>query len=102
MTREDEPKAGLEPETSGADEADDDAMRALLKRSLAGTGSAAEPKEMLRGVQKRLRTRSRGKFYGDGWSLSSSRTSYIAIAAGMLIVIAIAYFALGPMGVSAP
>jgi hypothetical protein len=59
------------------------------------------PAEFLRGVQKRIRTRSRGKFYADGWSTSSSRVSYVLIAGAMLIIIAVAYFALGPMGVTA-
>jgi hypothetical protein len=80
----------------------DDAIAALLKRSL--DPKAAElpaPNALLRGVQKRIRTRSRGKFYADGWSTSSARVSYMVVAVAMLIVIAVAYFALGPMGVSA-
>jgi len=105
MTREDD---GHEPEAEGqetGDEADTgagDPIRALLKRSLEGPKSdPTPPKDFLRGVQKRIRTRSRGKFYGDGWSTSSSRVSYMLVATAMLVVIAIAYFALGPMGVSA-
>ena len=106
MTREDGPNGETEAKT-GAPEADvdegrDDAMSALLKRSLgAKEAELPAPKELLRGVQKRIRTRSRGKFYADGWSTSSSRVSYMLVAAAMLIIIAIAYFALGPMGVSA-
>jgi hypothetical protein len=114
MTREDDPgksppetKEGADrgvPADVGRDERDeqDDAMSALLKRSL-GARDAEPPaaKEFLRGVQKRIRTRSRGKFYADGWSTSSSRVSYMVVAVAMLLVIAIAYFALGPMGVSA-
>ncbi len=77
----------------------DDPMSALLKRSLGANGR--RPAEgMLRGVQKRIRTRSRGKFYGDGWSTTSPRVSYMLIAGLMLLVVAIAYFALGPMGIS--
>ncbi len=108
MTRDDEPKPGAHlegadpPGGGDPDSAEDDAMRALLKRSLAGKAAEpAAPPEILRGVQRRIRLRSRGKFYGDGWSVSRSRVSYMAIAAAMLIIIAVAYFALGPMGVSA-
>jgi hypothetical protein len=83
------------------DSKDDDAMRALLKRaSDAGSAQAPEP-DLLRGVQKKLRTRSKGKFYADGWSTSQSRINYGLVAVAMLIVIAVAYFALGPMGITA-
>jgi hypothetical protein len=103
MTREDDqaPPRGAEA-TDAAEEKDDDAIRALLKQSLVA--KKPEPPsegEFLRGVQKRIRTRSRGKFYADGWSTSSSRVSYMLVAAAMLVIIALAYFALGPMGVSA-
>ena len=111
MSGEDEPEKppqGEAPEGRGeaagepAEAEGDDAIAALLKRSLgAKDGGPPAPKELLRGVQKRIRTRSRGKFYADGWSTSSSRVSYMVVAAAMLIFIAIAYFALGPMGVSA-
>jgi hypothetical protein len=95
MTREDE----HDPER---DSAGDDAMSALLKRSLETRGAnPPPPKDFLRGVQRRIRTRSRGKFYGDGWSTSSSRVNYMLVAVAMLVIVAIAYFALGPMGVSA-
>jgi len=101
MSHEDDeappPDAGDE-----ANEKEDDAIRALLKQSLVV--KTAEPPaegEFLRGVQKRIRTRSRGKFYADGWSTSSSRVSYMLVATSMLIILAIAYFALGPMGVAA-
>jgi hypothetical protein len=107
MTREDDPEksppeAEEGAELGGADPKGDDAISALLKRSLgARDAEPPAPKEFLRGVQKRIRTRSRGKFYADGWSTSNSRVSYMVVAVAMLLVIAIAYFALGPMGISA-
>jgi hypothetical protein len=83
------------------DSHDDDAMRALLKRSLDVKAPAAvPPRELLRGVQRRIRTRSRGRFFADGWSTSSSRVNYALVAVIMLIIVGIAYFALGPLGVS--
>jgi hypothetical protein len=91
----------VEHEADGQrDSKDDDAMRALLKRSLDAGEKPAPPPELLRGVQKRIRTRSRGRFFADGWSTTSSRVNYALVAAVMLVVIALAYFALGPLGVT--
>jgi len=74
----------------------DDAMRALLKRSLE---EHAPEQPVLREVQRKIRQRSKGKFYGDGWSTTNQRVSYALVAVMMLLVVAIAYFAMGPMGV---
>jgi hypothetical protein len=85
------------------DDRADDAMRALLKRSLTTPSKDATPPpegELLRGVQRRIRQRSRGKFFADGWSTSSSRINYALVAAVMLVFVAVAYFMLGPMGMS--
>ncbi len=83
------------------DSKDDDAIRALLKRAPdEGAESGPQP-DLLRGVQRKIRTRSKGKFYADGWSTSQSRINYGLVAVAMLVVIAIAYFALGPMGFTA-
>ena len=43
------------------------ALKALLKRSLPGEPKA-DDRELLASVQRKLRKRSKGKFYGDGWS----------------------------------
>jgi hypothetical protein len=84
------------PEEQGRDSKDDEAIRALLKKS---TPPPAPP--LLRGVQKKLRARSKGKFYADGWSTTEARINYALVAVAMLVVIAVAYFALGPMGITA-
>jgi hypothetical protein len=57
-------------------------------------------KDVLRGVQKRLRERSKGKFYNDGWATreDNPRTTYMLTAAIMLILLVIAYWALVPGG----
>jgi hypothetical protein len=92
------------------DDADAEAIRALLKRSIdvgasvpstRDVSEASKDSAILRGVQKKLRARSKGKFYGDGWSTTQSRINYALVAVAMLLVIAVAYFALGPMGISA-
>ncbi len=91
------------------------ALSALLKRSLAAptepeaaattaSSAAPEPSEqdrlLLLGVQRKLRQRSKGKFYADGWSTSQSRVNYALVAGVMLVVIVAVYLAMGPMGIS--
>lgn len=73
-------------------------MRALLKRALAAP-PADTGEEILRGVQQKIRKRSRGKFYGDGWSTNQSRVSYALVAASMLFLLALAYWFISPLAV---
>ena len=79
------------------DEKEDNAMRDLLRRSLAPATPAPE-KPVLREVQRKIRQRSKGKFFSDGWSTAASKVNYALVAVVMLLIVAIAYFALGPMG----
>lgn len=82
------------------DEREDDAMRALLRGALKKEETPARPApNLLPSVQRKLRERSRGKFYGDGWSTAQQTTSYLLVAILMLIVLGAAYYALGPMGI---
>jgi hypothetical protein len=80
------------------------ALSALLKRSLVKTEDVlpepAKDAELLASVQKKLRQRSKGKFYGDGWSTTHSRINYALIAMVMLVTIVAVYLALGPTGFS--
>jgi hypothetical protein len=80
------------------------ALSALLKRSLAKPEDILpEPKaeaELLASVQRKLRKRSKGKFYGDGWSTSVSQLNYALIAIVMLVTIGAVWLALGPTGFS--
>ena len=85
------------------EEKEDPALKALLKRSLsvpAPEPTKQEDAELLKGVQRKLRKRSKGKFYSDGWSTTQSRINYVLVAMIMLLTIAIVYFALGPTGIS--
>jgi hypothetical protein len=82
------------------DDKDSRAMASLLKRSLGDPSLAKLEGNVLRGVQRKLRQRSRGKFYGDGWSTTNTRMSYVLVAIVMLVVVGIAYFALGPVGIA--
>jgi hypothetical protein len=81
------------------DSKDADAIRALLKRSIAKQEPEGPP-DIVRKVQRRIRQRSKGKFFSDGWSTTQSRVSYALVAVMMLLLIAVVYFALGPMGIT--
>ncbi len=83
---------------SEQDEKEDNAMRDLLKRSLAPATEPSPEKPVLREVQRKIRQRSKGKFFSDGWSTAGSKVNYALVAVIMLLIVAIAYFALGPMG----
>ena len=86
---------------SEEEEKDDPALSALLKRSLSQEPPAeTDEKKILQGVQRKLRKRSKGKFYGDGWSTSQSKLNYALVAAVMLVTIVAVYLALGPTGIS--
>jgi hypothetical protein len=53
--------------------------------------------DLLPGVQRRIRERSRGRFYADGWSRRGSATStYIVTSLLMLVILVIVYFVLVP------
>ncbi len=77
----------------------DDTLKRLLKKSLAAPLETPPP-DLVSGVQRKLRKRSRGKFYADGWSTTSSKVSYALVAVAMLLFVAIAYLVLGPTGIS--
>ena len=79
------------------------AMGALLKRSLAQPEDIvvepAKEAELLRGVQRKLRKRSKGKFYGDGWSTAKApRQTYLITSVVMLLLIGFVFLVLIPWG----
>ena len=86
---------------SDANENDPDreseAVRALVKRALSDEAIAAGTPDLLRGVQRRIRKRSRGKFFADGWSTAQSRVGYMLVALITLLLVALAYLALSPI-----
>ena len=92
----------LDEELSEAELAELDASPALstlLKRSFAEADDVPDA-ELLASVQRKLRTRSKGKFYGDGWSTTGSRLNYTVIALVMLATVVAVYLALGPTSFS--
>lgn len=90
-----------EEELPPPSDAELEAQEKEMKKLLA-PARAPDPKspELLAQVQRKIRKRSKGKFYSDGWSIESGRINYVIIAALMLLILAIAYFALGPTGIS--
>ena len=107
MSKSDESKDGQGAEEGEVGLEESPALKALLKRSLsvgeapkASDDGPAKDLELLRGVQKKLRQRSKGKFYADGWSTTQSRINYALVAAIMLVTILAVYLALGPTGIS--
>lgn len=74
--------------------------RALGSLIASERARAAPPPSLLPEVQRRLRRRSKGKFYADGWSVEAGRINYVLVAVAMLLVLAVAYFALGPTSFS--
>ncbi|MGH7435321.1 MAG: hypothetical protein ACRENE_06580 [Polyangiaceae bacterium] len=89
----------LEPLDERAEEpAESPALRALLKRSLSAE-ALKDPPDLLAGVQKRIRKRSKGKFFADGWSTSQMRVTYLLIAACTVLLVVLVFLALGPLAV---
>lgn len=73
-------------------------MRDLLKSALAPPPGSVAP-QILPGVQKKLRKRSRGKFYGDGWSTARApRQTYLVTSVLMLVLIGFVFLVLIPWG----
>jgi hypothetical protein len=85
--------------TEPHEDAENEGVRDLVKRALSTDTLAKDTPDILRGVQRRIRMRSRGKFFADGWSTTQARHAYLLVAALTLILAAIAYFALVHMDV---
>jgi len=85
MTEQKDPKA---------DDAVEERVRSILRRA-----KIRRPQEidLLPGVQRRIRERSRGRFYADGWSRRGSPTStYVVTSLLMLVILTLVYFVLVP------
>ncbi len=81
------------------DDRESAAVRQLVKRALAADAARQDAPDLLAGVQRRIRRRSRGKFFGDGWSTTHTRLGYVLVALVTMLLVAVAYFALGPIDV---
>jgi hypothetical protein len=100
MSEQERTTRGTEPEKQSADvdgelAHDEHSVRSLLKRGRVLP--IQDDVDLLGGVQRKIRQRSRGRFFADGWSTGRAATStYVITALLMLGILAIAYFVLIP------
>jgi hypothetical protein len=85
-----------EPEATPVPREPEDPLRSMLRGALREEGPAPD---VLAGVQKKLRERSKGKFYADGWSTAKHPplNTYLITSLLMLAVLGISYALLSPM-----
>lgn len=97
MSAADEPRPEERFEEEDDPILDEVDVRELLRGALQPPETP--PRDLLRGVQRRIRTRSRGKFYADGWSTTRSpRSLYLTTSILMLVMIAFVFLVLIPWG----
>jgi hypothetical protein len=97
---DDDDVASTAGEAEDAHEPDAEAaVRSMLRRArIPGLHEV----DLLPGVQARIRQRSRGRFYGDGWSRGGvSASTCVVTAVLMLTILVLVYFVLLP-GVRLP
>lgn len=81
-------------------EADEnDELAAELRSALKGGMAEDAPPDVLAGFQKKLRERSGGKFYEDGWSTSRHPpiNTYLITSLMMLAILGLIYALLAPL-----
>lgn len=79
-------------------EIDDVDLREIMRGVLDRPPEGGAP-DLLKGVQRKLRVRSRGKFYADGWSTAPTpRSTYLVTSLFMLALIALVFLVLIPWG----
>lgn len=84
------------------DRSSDDGVRELLREALFETKDVPD---LTQGVQRKIRLRSGGKFYADGWSTAKNPpvNTYLVTSLMMLLVLCVIYALLAPLsGVPAP
>ena len=82
---------------SEADENEE--LAAELRSALKGGAAEPAPPDVLAGFQKKLRERSGGKFYEDGWSTSRHPpiNTYLITSLLMLAILGVIYALLAPL-----
>jgi hypothetical protein len=91
-----------ETENTGLDSAAEQRIKDLLRdvaEDEVATGAVRAPRDLLLGVQHKLRVRSGGKFYEEGWSTARHGpiATYLITSLLMLAVLAVAYVILQPL-----
>ena len=77
-------------------EVEDDRLRSALRGAMRQDGEAPD---VLAGFQKKLRERSDGKFYADGWSTARHPpiNTYFVTGLLMLLALGVIYALLAPL-----
>ena len=80
-------------------EAEENEELAADLRSALKAGEDVAPPDVLAGFQKKLRERSGGKFYEDGWSTSRHPpiNTYLITSLMMLAILGVIYALLAPL-----
>lgn len=86
-------------ETPDFDDAQAESVRNLLRGTLDRTDNEAPAPDVLRGVQRKIRQRSRGKFYADGWSTAKNPpiATYLLTSLAMLLILGLVYSLFGSL-----
>lgn len=79
------------------DPASEENVRQLMRGALSRPSTP--PPDLTQGVQRRIRTRSRGKFYADGWSTAKNPpvNTYLVTSVMMLALLCAIYALLHPL-----
>ena len=87
----------LPAEAEHEQEGTEQAVRAMLRG--ARGGAEEELPDLILGVQQKLRVRSGGKFYADGWSTAKHPplATYLITSLMMLFVLVVIYALLAPL-----
>lgn len=85
-----------ETRESKLEEGDDEALRRMVRGALRDESPAPD---VLSGFQRKVRERSRGKFYGDGWSTVRHPpiNTYFVTSLLMLAALFVIYALLTPL-----
>jgi hypothetical protein len=105
MTEQDELPNPDEPSDTEAEAPapaeDDDAEVESIRQLLRGASSQARPPavDVLRGVQSKIRERSRGKYFDDGWSTTRQPpiSTFLVTSLVMLAIGVFVYLVLTPL-----
>ena len=94
MKNEDDSENGAAAPDPGDD--DGERVRSLVRSVMASEEPAPD---VLAGFQKKVRERSKGKFYADGWSTSKEPpiSTYLVTTLLMLAITVAAYAILAPL-----
>jgi hypothetical protein len=97
MTEQDGPEHVPQPPAEELDTADSERVRALVRGAMRR--QRAPEVDVLRGVQRKIRQRSGGKFYSDGWSTAKHPpiSTYLLTSLMMLAIIIFVYVLLTPL-----